>query len=528
MLDCSKLCVDKKTMPRLYKYIFYGLIFFHHSCSDVGKTKNNTFTIATYDDVKDWDPATAFSLETLPMANIYEPLLWYDANGDKPRFVSGLAKDYTKSKDGLVWTFKLRDSVYFHDGSKFNANSLRQIIERNRTLKRGASYIWSSIVSVIVENEHQITFKLKEPIPFDRVVSSQYGAWIYSPQLLNKDILKNKSGYASGTGPYILKEWVKNSHIILEKNKNYWRGWPQNNHFEIIHIKVVSEASTRIQMLKKGLADYAVLIPAHLLKSISLNTDIVIADYPSWVNHFYLLNTEKPPTNNLWVRRAIASSFDRGVLVDHVYLKTATEANGVLPHSLPLVSPPDSLISFSPQKAKEYFKRSGEKEGVEVDLSYVSTSEEYRLTSLMLLDNLRKTGMKLVIKPGLWTANWDKARNIKTAPNIISMAWWPTLSSPSDWFFGLYKSEENPLFNLSRFSSATVDSLIDQGWKNEATNPELSSRAYKKIQDILIDKCVVIPAVDINIRAVHRSDIVGLKSNPAYSTLSVYNLERKP
>ena len=146
----------------------------------------------------------------------------------------------------------------------------------------------------------------------------------------------------------------------------------------------------------------------------------------------------------------------------------------------------------------------------------------------MLLDNLRKTGMKLVIKPGLWTANWDKARNIKTAPNIISMAWWPTLSSPSDWFFGLYKSEENPLFNLSRFSSATVDSLIDQGWKNEATNPELSSRAYKKIQDILIDKCVVIPAVDINIRAVHRSDIVGLKSNPAYSTLSVYNLERKP
>ena len=136
------------------------------------------------------------------MANIYEPLLWYDANGDKPRFISGLAKDYTKSKDGLVWTFKLRDSVYFHDGSQFNANSLRQIIERNRTPKRGASYIWSSIASVIVDNEHQITFKLKEPIPFDRVVSSQYGAWIYSPQLLNKDILKNKSGYSSGTGVY--------------------------------------------------------------------------------------------------------------------------------------------------------------------------------------------------------------------------------------------------------------------------------------------------------------------------------------
>ncbi|MEC9456408.1 MAG: hypothetical protein VX537_03175, partial [Candidatus Neomarinimicrobiota bacterium] len=67
------------------------------SCSSATTRTDNTFIIATYDDVKDWDPATAFSLEVLPMSNIYEPLLWYDAGGKKPVFIPGLATSYTKS-----------------------------------------------------------------------------------------------------------------------------------------------------------------------------------------------------------------------------------------------------------------------------------------------------------------------------------------------------------------------------------------------------------------------------------------------
>ena len=63
---------------------------------------DNSFIIATYDDVKDWDPATAFSLEVLPMSNIYEPLLWYDASTDSGQFFPGLAVSYSKSSDGLI------------------------------------------------------------------------------------------------------------------------------------------------------------------------------------------------------------------------------------------------------------------------------------------------------------------------------------------------------------------------------------------------------------------------------------------
>ena len=146
----------------------------------------------------------------------------------------------------------------------------------------------------------------------------------------------------------------------------------------------------------------------------------------------------------------------------------------------------------------------------------------------MMLDNLRKIGIKLRPKPGLWNANWDNAKNLETAPNIISMAWWPTLSSPSDWFYGLYKTEKEPLFNLAYYSDSAVDSLIDLAWVNESIDPEMAANIYKQIQNILIDDCVAIPAVDLSIRSVYRFDIVGLKNNPAYSSLAIYGLQRRP
>ena len=133
--------------------------------------EGDVFVIATYDDVKDWDPATAFSLEVLPMSNIYEPLLWYDAGVDPPTFLPGLATSYLKSSDGLVWSFNLRKGVSFHDGEEFNSEAVKYVVERNKSLNGGASYIWSAVEKIIINSSHKITFVLSSPVPFDKIVT---------------------------------------------------------------------------------------------------------------------------------------------------------------------------------------------------------------------------------------------------------------------------------------------------------------------------------------------------------------------
>jgi len=506
----------------------FFLLIFYISCTSEIQNNGNVFVIATYDDVADWDPATAYSLEVLPMSNIYEPLLWLDASDNDHKIIPGLATAYTKSKDGLVWKFALRKNVYFHDGQYFNADAVKYVIDRNKSFYRGASYIWSNVKEVQVDGEHDVTFILDKPVPLDRIVSSQYGAWMYSPATKNMSPDSIGSGFVAGTGPYMFNSWHRNHQIELVRNNTYWGGWDKPHYFETIQIRVVSESSTRLQMVESGLADYAVLIPNQLLDRLKNLDDVNVSFFPAWINHFYLLNTKKHPTDNVFVRRAIAAAFDRKKINQYIYGNLGRVPIGLIPSNTPLFIAPDSLISFDLQKAENYLKQSGlSNKEINVDFSYVSTSEEYRLTALTMFDNLRKIGINTKLKPGLWSTNWEKAKNIKTAPNIISMAWWPTYSSPSDWFFGLYETQKNPLFNLSYYSNPEVDSLITIAWEYETTQPEISKKYYKAIQEKLIDDCVVIPASDLNVQSVYRADIHGLRANPAYSTLLIYNLERK-
>ena len=158
--------MENKIIRILYYKLFFILtVFFQFHCSETEKTLKNTFVFATYDDVKDWDPATAFSLEVFPMSNMYEPLLWYDAGSKPGKFVPGLAISYSKSKDGLTWTFNLRDNVFFHDGTKFDSQTVKYVVERNKKLNGGASYIWSYVEKIIINNPYQITFTLTTPVP---------------------------------------------------------------------------------------------------------------------------------------------------------------------------------------------------------------------------------------------------------------------------------------------------------------------------------------------------------------------------
>ena len=251
-----------------HNLFFLIVLLLSISCAFKERKDWSTFIIATYDDVKDWDPATAFSLEVLPMSNIYETLLWLDASKEEHVFYPALAMSYTKSDNSLIWTFKLRENVLFHDGSIFDAEVVKYVVERNQTFSQGPSYIWSSVDSVIVDSKYQVTFKLNQPAPLDRIVSSQYGAWMYSRNLQNLKTESLRAGYGSGTGPYMFKKWVQNSEIRLEKFSNYWGGWNSKNYFDNVLIKTVSEASTRMQMIESGMVDYAVLIPNQLIEKL--------------------------------------------------------------------------------------------------------------------------------------------------------------------------------------------------------------------------------------------------------------------
>ena len=209
----------------------------------------NTVTYAMYGDVKDWDPAIAFSLEVMMLANVYEPLLWYNPPGSAEQFTPALATDWSVSDDGLTWTFNLREGVTFHDGEPFNAAAAKAALDRTISMKKGAWYIWASVDSIEAPDDTTLVIKTKSPQPIDLIASSQYGAYIYSPKAAEMGTEWFNQGNAAGTGPYGVRQWVKGQQVVLEKFDDYWGGWTDQN-FDRVILKPVTENATQVQLLE--------------------------------------------------------------------------------------------------------------------------------------------------------------------------------------------------------------------------------------------------------------------------------------
>jgi len=487
----------------------------------------STVIYSTYGDIKDWDPAVAFSLEVMVLANIYEPLVYYDGRkGDGSYLRPGLAESWNVSKDGLIWTFRLRPGVSFHDGEPLTALAAKQSLDRTIALKRGGFYIWDAVESIRAVDELTLEIETRYPAPIDLIASSQYAAYIYSPEAAAKGTEWFNAGNAAGTGPYRLRQWDRNQQIVLEQNEDYWGGWQEDQIARVI-FKIVRESATQVQLLLAGEADFLSLVSVDLVSAFEANEDLRVAYIPSWKNSQFLLNAENYPTSDLNFRKALVHAWDYEVVANDVYAGSAEVARGIIPKSLWGHDAALETPVFDLEKARSYLEASGVlPEDRKITIAYIAASEAYQNSVELFQTNLAKIGIEAELRPGPWGTIWDAAKNPSTAPNAISMTWWPTYATPSDWLTGLFKTEEPANFNLSYYSNPAYDELVEKGVQAEAADRERAIQYYQEAQRLLIEDAVAVFYADLNERVIHRADLEAVEPNPAYNTIFFYELRR--
>lgn len=487
----------------------------------------NTFVFASYGDVKDWDPAIAFSLEVFMMRQVYEGLTVYNTPGKKPQVLPGLASSWTTSDDGLTWTFNLRKGVKFHDGEPFNAAAVKYVIDRNKKMGKGAAFIWAAVKELKVVDDHTVQFLLKYPAPIDIIASAQYGAWIYSAKAGEKGTDWFMQGNAVGTGPYKVDKWDKSQQVVMSAFKDYRGGWKDNN-FKRIILKVVTEKSTQVQMLKSGEADIASLIPIDSVAGLQKDPAVEILTPPSWKNYMYLINVKKFPTDNLKIRQAINYACDYQGVVDGILNGAGSIPSGPIPPTMWGHDPNLRIYNFNLEKARKLVEESGiPKDKLKLTIAYIGTSQVYGNVAQMLQANLAQIGITMELLPGPWGTIWDKAKKLETAPNIQSMGWWPTYPTPSDWLISLWRTEKNAMFNLSHYANPKYDKLVDDGAAAEGIDKAKATELYSQAQKILVDDAVAVFYADLNDQVAMRADIGGFDYNPSYNIAKIYDLYRK-
>jgi len=482
-----------------------------------------TLTVVDGIDVKDWDPAVAYGHESYVLNNIYDPLTRY--NTKEGKLEPALATSWSVSDDGLAWTFKLRPNVKFHSGEPMTAQSIKTMLDRNIKMNQGAQYLWGG-AEVTAPDDSTLVIKTKDPLPIDLISSGSYAAEIYSAAAAAKGNAWFQQGHEDGTGPYKVTQWIPNQQIVLEKNPDYWGGWKGNEADRII-VRIVSEVSTQLQMLRSGEADMTfATLPFDMVKTLQQDPNIKIDIVESWQYLPAPINTKLPPTDNLKFREALTHIMDYDTVSSQIYAGLASVPQGPTPMAMPGASKYE-MPKFDLDLAKKLLDESGvPKDQWKITWVAYGGVDVLKNVALLYQANAAKVGVKVDIVQGEWGVMWDKQKHLNTSFNVFPFRNWPDYATIQPISMFQTQTDQNVSFNLSHYSNPQVDKWIDDGTKLEAVDKKACAEAWRKAYQQVLDDAAAMFIADTKRIIAHRANLEGITTDAAYETVFFRFLHR--
>ncbi|MEA2021765.1 MAG: ABC transporter substrate-binding protein, partial [Candidatus Caldatribacteriota bacterium] len=352
------------------------------------------------------DPADVTDGESIQrMDNIFEGLVEYEAGS--VLIQPCLATSWEPSADGTEIVFNLRKGVKFHDGTDFNADAVvfsfaRQYDPNHPYHQYGEwaywGYMFGDVEKMEKIDDYTVKFVLKRPNASIMTSLAMFTVNIVSPTNAEKykgDAFKNPCG----TGPFKFVEWLKDDHITLEANENYWR---ERASLDKLIFKVIPDPSARLMNLETGEVQGIEYPNPADLDRIKANNDLTLMSQPGMNVGYMAMNTgygyidankngvrdivDEPlvktpgyyePLTKKKVRQAINMAIDKQSIVDNIYMGTAIKAkNGMPPFMLGYNDAIDDY-PYDPAKAKQLLTEAGYPDGFEVTLYVMPVSRPY-------------------------------------------------------------------------------------------------------------------------------------------------------
>jgi peptide/nickel transport system substrate-binding protein len=493
--------------------------------------RESVFVFAHPTAFPDLDPARSFSNDSVVTSNCYETLTFYNPPGAPELLSPVLATEWEANEDATEWTFKLREGVTFQDGEPFNAEAVKYAIDKTMEIGVGAAYIWDPVEEIEVVDDYTVKFHLSYAAPLDLIASSGYGAWIYSPKAYEEhDTEWFNQGNCAGTGPYSIESYERGSRLVMTRYENYWGGW-EPGQFEKIIFEISQDPVVLQQKIESGTADFTYDIPPDNVDNIrQTRDDIVVYTNPSYQNLVGLLNTQKPPLDNVLVRQALSYSFPYQQFIDAILPDRATRARGVVPAGMWGHGTDLFQYDYNMDKAKELLTDAGYADGgFDLVMTYSSGDLDEQQLGEVWKAELAKLGINLEVRGMNWEAQWDLAKSDpQNAQDIFVMYWWPDYVSPYSFLYSMFHSEDEILFNLDYYSNPDYDELIDGANELAGTDREQAEQMFIQSQEILLDDAVSLFFYDVANTHLALASVDGYQDNPAYPhVVFVYQLKRK-
>lgn len=438
-------------------------------------TEKDTLVYAVNADVRSLDPSLAAGrLDVSILYSVFDLLAIRDTNGvSQPH----AAESWTRIDD-LTWEIKIREGITFTNGEPLNAEAVKFTMERARLPEFNDNYqlpAQTGLKEVKIIDDYTVHFITENP-------ANTMDFWlaespILPPKYYGENSVEDVAEAPIGSGAYKFVEWVKDDHITLERNEDFWGPKPA---FKYITFRVIPEASARINELRAGNVDVASALS--LDQAPQADSDVSSAVYVVGLRKMHMtisFSGEQPALQNKQVRQALNYAVDKEAIVNDLLGGNTEILNSYVnpPNNNPELQP----YPYDPEKAKALLAEAGYPDGFDVVIE--GRTDEYGFDKEIMTavaEYLKMVGVNATVEyleSGLF---WEKAESF----SFKGLAWlgWAALINPIVENLILTCGHVD---NAANYCNAEVDALYNQMLAEP--DPDVRQELNFQIQAIVWD-----------------------------------------
>ena len=401
--------------------------------------------------------------------SVMDPIAIVNASGGVEPY---LAESITNNEDFTAFTVNLRPGIVFHDGTPLDANALHLNIEKQAASVLTGPAFADQIASASVTGPLAVTINMKTSwAPFPYYLAQAQTGYVAAPAMLNSS---SGTSHPIGTGPFVFKDWVPNSHMTATRNPHYWRkGYP---YLSSITFKPIIDPNARADALQTGEVDIMHTNSPSSLLQFRGNDKWAYYDNSGEVvgqptAQCIMLNTSAAPFNNADVRKAAAMCINRAQFAKVIDKGVDVPLNGLfLPGSEYYTK--TAYPSYNPSAAAKLVKKVQQQTGKPVAFKLNSTTNSDVLRAAQFLQQaFNQAGMQVTINPlaqstlindslaGTYQATtW---RQFGAVDPDLNYVWWSTQTAAPPLALNMARNI-NPKIQAALISGRTTNNKADR------------------------------------------------------------------
>ena len=426
-------------------------------------------------------------------------------------YIPGTAESWSISDDGKEYIFKLNKNAKWSNGDPVTADDFVWSWKRILTASLGSQYpdmLYYLVgayeyhngeidnfdeVGIKALDSNTLKVNLKNPTPFFIGLLSHYSTWpVHKETVLKHGDIDDRNGEWTRpgnfvcNGPFQLKTWELNNKIVVEKNPHYYDA--SMVRLNEIHYYPVSNVMTEDRMFRAGQLHLTSSMPTQKCPIYIEEKNPNLKIDPYMGTYFYRINTENETLSDVRVRKALAYSIDRQLLVDKVtqcgqipaYSFTPPGSNGYQP---------STEIPYDPVLAKQLLAEAGyssDNPFPKLEILF-NTNEGHRKVALAIQQMWQN---ELGIEVELVNQDWKVYLSREMVGDFqISRAGWIGDYEDPNTFLDLMRPNRGN--NKTGWENMDFDALVEEA--NTINDQEKRYELLNEAEKILIDNMPIIP-----------------------------------